>query len=67
MTKFPNPNKIPMTNTQYPSPSERIIRHFRQQSDTFLGFGHWDLGFHWDLETWSLGFMAETLTPRNGE
>ena len=59
MTKFPNPNKIPMTNTQ--APDEHVIRHFRQQFDAFLGFGHWGLGFDWDLGTWSLGFAAHPV------
>jgi hypothetical protein len=47
MTRFPNPKQAPMTNTQVPK---------YQAKGIFLELAHWDLGFDWDLETWSLGF-----------
>jgi hypothetical protein len=35
--------KIPMEEGLWPA-------------ESFLGFGHWGLGFDWDLAPWSLGF-----------
>jgi hypothetical protein len=57
MTKAPNPKQIPMINSQVPNRGEES-GHFSRESDTFLGFGHWGMGFDWDLATWSLAFEA---------
>jgi hypothetical protein len=34
----------------------------RQPISSSLGFGHWDLGFYWDLAPWSLGFATRCYT-----
>jgi len=47
MTKCPKPKQAPMTNSQVPD---------KQAPGIFLEIGPWDLGFDWDLGTWSLGF-----------
>jgi hypothetical protein len=71
MTKNPNPNKIPMTNTQAPIPSEHVVRRFRKQFGPFweMVIGAWDLTGIWPLGRWDLrrGGTAETVAyPRDG-
>jgi fibronectin-binding autotransporter adhesin len=50
MTKIPNPKQIPMTKSRDPN------IEVAEKSRIGLGLSHWNLGFVWDLETWSLGF-----------
>ena len=51
--QIPKPKSQSNPNEQAPSPNSQFF--FRSQLP-FLEFGHWDLGFDWDLGTWSLGF-----------
>jgi hypothetical protein len=53
MTKEPNPNQIPMTKPQILK-EEGFCQVF-----LLLVFGHWNLGFDWDLAPWSLGILSK--------
>jgi hypothetical protein len=54
MTKDPNPNQIPMTNSQTP----------KKMSPTVIFIEIWSLELDWDLAPWSLVIPTSALRAR---
>jgi hypothetical protein len=64
MTKFPNPNKIPMTNTHARANMSSVICSGNLMFFWDLVIGTWNILGIWHLGHWDLqhGDTAETVT-----